>query len=88
MHGLDQAMIDVILASSIRKIVYVSCNPATLGKNIAALKQDYEVRTVIPFDLFPNTPHVESVTVLTRRGTSDRTIQKHRKKQHRQKGAL
>lgn len=86
--GLDQAMIDVILASSIKKIVYVSCNPATLGKNIAALKQDYEVRTVIPFDLFPNTPHVESVTVLTRRGTSDRTIQKHCKKQHRQKGAL
>ena len=79
--GLDQAMLDVILASSIKKIVYVSCNPATLGKNIAALKQAYEVRTVIPFDLFPNTPHVESVTVLTRRGTSDRTVRKRRRKQ-------
>ncbi len=81
--GMDEAMIDTILHSSIRKIVYVSCNPATLGKNIRDLKQEYDVRTVIPFDLFPNTPHAESVTVLTRRGTSDRIRpQKKRKKEH------
>ena len=79
--GMDDAMIDVIRHSSIAKIVYVSCSPSTLGKNIRDLKQDYEVRTVIPFDMFPNTPHVESVTVLTRRGTSDRKQpQRHVKK--------
>ena len=79
--GMDDAMIDVIRNSSIAKIVYVSCSPSTLAKNIRDLKQEYEVRTVIPFDMFPNTPHVESVTVLTRRGTSDRKQpQRHIKK--------
>ena len=79
--GMDDAMIDVIRHSSIAKIVYVSCSPSTLSKNIRDLKQEYEVRTVIPFDMFPNTPHVESVTVLTRRGTSDRKQpQRHIKK--------
>ena len=78
--GMDDAMIETILHSPIRKIIYVSCSPATLGKNIHALKQAYEVRTVIPFDMFPNTPHVESVTVLTRRGTSDRTAPKRLRK--------
>lgn len=81
--GMDQAMLDAILSSSISKIVYVSCNPSTLGKNISVLKKEYEVRTVIPFDLFPNTPHCEAVAVLTRRGTSDRVI--HRKKRKKEK---
>ena len=82
--GMDEEMIRTILSSSIKKIIYVSCNAATLGKNIHALKPAYEVRTVIPFDLFPNTPHVESITVLTRRGTSDRIAPQ--RKKHRNKG--
>ena len=64
--GLDDAMIEAIMAADIRKIIYVSCNPATLGKNLIILKQHYQVRTVIPFDMFPQTPHIESVTVLER----------------------
>ncbi len=83
--GMDNAMIDVILASSIKKIIYVSCSPSTLGKNIRALKQEYDVRTVIPFDMFPNTPHVEAVTVLTRRGTSDRITPEKRKRTRKSK---
>ncbi|MCH4208095.1 MAG: 23S rRNA (uracil(1939)-C(5))-methyltransferase RlmD [Solobacterium sp.] len=66
--GMDDAMINAILDSKIKKIVYVSCDPATLGKNINLLKKHYDVRTVIPFDMFPDTPHVESLTVLERRG--------------------
>lgn len=62
--GLDDAMIECILRSKIKKIVYVSCNPATLGKNLAVLQRRYEVERVIPFDMFPHTPHVESVVVL------------------------
>jgi len=78
--GMDDAMIEAILASKIKKIVYISCNPATLGKNIKALKKAFTLQTIIPFDMFPNTPHVESIAVLTRVGTSDRTIRKkHRK---------
>lgn len=67
--GMDSTMIDTILSSSIRKIIYISCNPATLARNLRALKKEYQVVTVIPYDLFPNTPHVESITVLQRNGT-------------------
>lgn len=64
--GLDDKMIQTILSSNIHRIIYISCNPATLGKNLKQLKRAYQVRTIIPFDLFPNTPQVESLTVLER----------------------
>ncbi len=64
--GMDDAMLQVIAESDIKRIVYISCNPATLARNLKELKHHYQVRTVIPFDLFPNTPHVESITVLER----------------------
>lgn len=66
--GMDERMIEAILRVLPAKIIYISCNPATLAKNLKALKQSYQVQTVIPYDLFPNTPHVESITVLTRNG--------------------
>ena len=78
--GMDERMLQTILASSIKKIIYISCNPATLGRNLNELKHAYEIRTIIPFDMFPNTPHVESLTILTKRGTSDR-IKKQKKLQ-------
>ena len=63
--GLDDAMLECILRSKIKQIVYVSCNPATLGKNLAVLQSRYEVERVVPLDMFPHTPHVESVVSLT-----------------------
>jgi 23S rRNA (uracil1939-C5)-methyltransferase len=52
------------------RIVYVSCNPTTLAGNVKELKADwgYELRRVRPVDMFPHTPHVESVSVLERPG--------------------
>ena len=64
--GLDDEMISAVLEAAPKKIIYISCNPATLGKNLKLLKHNYHVVTVIPFDLFPQTPHIESVTVLER----------------------
>ena len=64
--GIDDAFLETILQNPPKKLIYISCNPSTLGKNLKILKQYYQVRTVIPFDLFPNTPHVESLTVLTK----------------------
>ena len=64
--GLDQDMLETILSSHIKRIIYVSCNPSTLAKNIKVLKKYYEVNTIIPYDMFPMTPHIESITVLTR----------------------
>ena len=64
--GMDDAMLEAVLDSDIRRIVYVSCSPSSLAKNLKVLKQAYHVVTVIPFDMFPNTAHIESITVLTR----------------------
>lgn len=63
--GLDDAMLYCILKSKIKRIVYVSCNPATLGKNLAVLRERYEVKAVQPVDMFPQTQHVETVVMLS-----------------------
>lgn len=65
--GLDEAMLAVILRSKIKKIIYVSCNPSTLAKNLAVLKDRYDVEQVVPFDMFPNTAKVETIVALKRR---------------------
>lgn len=65
--GLDDAMLECILRSKIKNIIYVSCNPATLGKNLAVLCSRYNVDRIQPIDIFPHTPHVETVCLLTRK---------------------
>ncbi len=62
--GLSMEMLACIMKSKVKKIVYVSCNPATLAKNIAILKDKYEVQKVVPIDIFSHSAHVESVTLL------------------------
>lgn len=62
--GLDTNMINAIQNILPKRIIYVSCNQSTLAKNLNILKKNYHIRTIIPFDLFPNTPLVESITVL------------------------
>ena len=65
--GMHKDVVDVILAAAPKRIVYVSCNPATQARDIALLDQDYKVVTVQPVDMFPHTQHVEVVTLLERR---------------------
>ena len=62
--GMSDKMIEAILKVKPKKIIYISCSPSTLGKNLNDLKHQYHPVTIIPFDLFPHTPHVESITVL------------------------
>ena len=66
--GLDDAMLECILRSKIKNIIYVSCNPATLGKNLAVLCSRYNVDRIQPIDIFPHTPHVETVALLSKLG--------------------
>ena len=64
--GLDDALITTILKSDIRQIIYISCNPATLAKNLDVLLTKYEIRFIQGYDMFPNTPHVETVCLMSR----------------------
>lgn len=62
--GLDNNSINNILKIKPKKIVYISCNPATLVRDLALFEELYEVKTIIPVDMFPFTKHVECVAVL------------------------
>lgn len=62
--GLDDKMIDAILSMKIDKIIYVSCNPATLAKNLNDLSNKYAIESIKAFDMFPQTSHVETVVKL------------------------
>lgn len=65
--GLDKRLIDVLLEKQPKKIVYVSCNNATLSRDLQLLKEKYELVECTLFDLFPHTSHVECVSVLHRK---------------------
>ena len=64
--GLDDTMKETILKSKIKTMIYVSCNPATLAKDLGVLKKEYRIVKIQPVDMFSQTPHVESVTLLVR----------------------
>lgn len=65
--GMHPDVVNVILAAAPRRIVYVSCNPATQARDLALLDVKYSVAAIQPVDMFPHTPHVENVVLLTRR---------------------
>jgi 23S rRNA (uracil1939-C5)-methyltransferase len=66
--GSDEALLRHVASLSPRKIVYISCNPATLARDMVVLRGlGYTGETVIPVDMFPGTGHVESVVCLTRK---------------------
>ena len=62
--GMHDDVIKAILFASPKKIVYVSCNPATQARDILLLSEKYRVIKVQAVDMFPHTHHVESVALL------------------------
>ena len=62
--GMHDDVIDTILAASPKRIVYVSCNPATQARDLSRLSANYRVCKVQPVDMFPHTHHVENVALL------------------------
>lgn len=62
--GLDNNTINNLLKIKPKKIVYISCNPATLMRDLNKLEEIYEINKITPVDLFPFTSHVECVAVL------------------------
>lgn len=65
--GLDAKFLSKLLETKPKKIVYVSCNPATLARDLKVLKEGYNIVSVTPVDMFPHSYHVECVTLLGRK---------------------
>ena len=65
--GVEKAALQALVKLAPRRIAYVSCDPATLARDLAALVEGgYRVVEIQPVDMFPQTYHIESVTLLVR----------------------
>ena len=62
--GLSDEMMEVLLSSKVREIIYISCNLSTLGKNLKILMKKFKVKRIQGFDMFPHTALVETVVKL------------------------
>ena len=65
--GVEEGLLLEILKTDIKKIVYVSCNPKTLARDLKILISNYDIKEIQPFDMFPNTAEVETFVVLKRK---------------------
>ena len=66
-QGLDEEVIKDLIKLSPEKIIYVSCDPITLARDIKLFSDSYNVKEITPFDMFPNTYHIENIMVLEKR---------------------
>lgn len=62
--GIDRKAVAIMKKISSKKIVYISCNPVTMARDLNYLSDLYEVKKIVPIDMFPNTSHVECVSLL------------------------
>ncbi|MBK6282453.1 MAG: 23S rRNA (uracil(1939)-C(5))-methyltransferase RlmD [Draconibacterium sp.] len=65
--GMHDNVVETLVKSGARKIIYVSCNPATQARDLAMLDATYEIEKIQPVDMFPQTHHVENVVLLGKR---------------------
>ena len=65
--GLGENAIKTIVDINPKRIVYVSCDPVTLARDLKILQQNYLIKELTPVDMFPNTYHIETISVLCRK---------------------
>ncbi|MBR2578064.1 MAG: hypothetical protein IKE38_03940 [Erysipelotrichaceae bacterium] len=65
--GLSNELIRSFKDNRVPKIVYISCNPATLARDLTLMEDEYDFSAIHPVDLFPFTTHVESVVSIIRK---------------------
>jgi 23S rRNA (uracil1939-C5)-methyltransferase len=65
--GIHKDIMQTIMGMGVERIVYVSCNPATMARDLADMKEKYEVLEIQPVDMFPHTYHIESVAKIIKK---------------------
>ncbi|MEW5909289.1 MAG: 23S rRNA (uracil(1939)-C(5))-methyltransferase RlmD [Thermodesulfobacteriota bacterium] len=65
--GMHPKVVSQVMSLAPPRMVYISCNPATLARDLGLMKGKYEVLEIQPVDMFPHTPHIETVVKLNRR---------------------
>jgi tRNA/tmRNA/rRNA uracil-C5-methylase (TrmA/RlmC/RlmD family) len=66
--GLHPSLTLLLKGGTVERMIYVSCDPATLARDLERLGTGFRLERVVAFDLFPQTAHVETVVTLTRKG--------------------
>ena len=65
--GLNQETINNIISFNVKEIIYVSCDPMTFVRDLNILSKDYFINEITPFDMFPNTHHIENIAYLSKK---------------------
>ena len=65
--GCTKEFLNALVEKKPSKIIYISCNPETLARDINILKDAFDIKLVQPVDLFPQTVHIETVVLLTKK---------------------
>jgi len=65
--GMHKRVISMLRDMAPPVMLYVSCNPTTLSRDLSLLKEDYAIELIQPIDMFPQTHHVESIVCLVRK---------------------
>jgi 23S rRNA (uracil1939-C5)-methyltransferase len=63
--GMHPDVVEQLSRSRAAKIIYVSCNPQTMSNDLKTLSNSYNIEKIQPVDMFPNTIHIEAITLLT-----------------------
>ena len=71
-RGLDNTTINKLNELELKKLVYISCNPATMVRDLKMLEEKYDIKEIQPIDMFPYTSHVECVSVLKLKETIEK----------------
>lgn len=62
--GLDEKLVNFLKENPVKRLVYISCNPATQARDLKSLKEVYKVEKISLVNLFPNTAHVETIALI------------------------
>ena len=65
--GCDKKLIDKLIEVTPEKVIYLSCNPATQARDVALLREKYQIEEIKTFNFFPHTPHIENLVILSRK---------------------